>query len=197
MTPTVTFNEADHIYTVNGLPVPSVTTVISGVIGNGYEGIPNADYYMGRGRAVHACAAMIAQRIEFDHAPEITGYVAAIRKFFADFRPDVVHVEKAVGSAIYRYAGTLDLAARIGRHNVIIDWKASLDEKRCFFQLGGYSQALMESGGGAFNHGMGVWLRDDGTYKATAVKSLLVERGKFLNLRAAYGIMADIGVLKK
>lgn len=194
--PVITFDEPTHSYTVNGIAVPSVTTVISGVLGTGYDGVPDAEYYMGRGKAVHACAALVAQGVEFEHDHAISGFVLAVRKFFADFKPQPIAVETPVGSARYRYAGTFDLLAKIDRRHVLIDWKSSLEEKRCILQLAGYAIAQQETLGECCSHGMGVWLRNDGTYKTTGIKPLAVECGKFLNVLSVYGIMRDMGVLR-
>ena len=75
---TLDFNEAAHQYTLNGHDVPSVTQVLGDVL----PGWRADDWYLERGRAVHACAAMIARGEEFDHDSVIAGQVAACRRFF-------------------------------------------------------------------------------------------------------------------
>jgi len=196
--PVVTFDEAAHAYTVNGEPVPSVTQVITSVIGSGFEGIHDPAYYKQRGRAVHACGAFMAQGVEFECDPAIEGHVTGLRAFWRDVAPAVILYERAVGSRLYRFAGTPDLLAKanFSRFPMLFDYKSSMSEDRCRIQLGGYSLALLETTGQDIKHGFGVWLRGDGTYRMTKPFDLVRARGEFLALRTTYSIMELVGSQK-
>ena len=77
----ITFNEEDHTYTIDGCPVPPVTHVIKNTVGTGWEASP---WYLQRGKAIHACAAFIAQGIDFKFDERLAPYVAALKKFFKE-----------------------------------------------------------------------------------------------------------------
>ena len=68
-----TFNDATHEYRIGGRFVPSVTQVLGDLLPCFQAG----EWYLERGRAVHACAAMIAKGIAFDHDEQIDGQVMA------------------------------------------------------------------------------------------------------------------------
>jgi hypothetical protein len=104
------FDEATHTYRIDGEPVPSVTQVLGDVL-PGYQA---SEWHMQRGTAMHACAAMVAQGVAFDHDPQLDGRVAALRAFFRDIPLKVAAVEQRLYSPGYRYAGTCDFVGRIG-----------------------------------------------------------------------------------
>jgi hypothetical protein len=174
-------------YTIDGRPVPSVTEILSSVLGNPYQGLPDAEFYMERGQAVHACAALIAKKKEFDHDPKIDGQVSAIRLFFSTIKPVVIAVEQRVESRLYQYAGTLDMVAMIDGTMTIIDWKSSLLPTMAL-QLAGYAIAWEEIGGAKIKAGYGVEIRADGQYRMTEKYNLQIERREFLALRTVAGI---------
>lgn len=186
--PVITFNEADHTYTVDGASVPSVTTIITRLLGSGFEHIKDPEYYKQRGRALHACAALLAAGEDYDTPAGLEGHDQALRRAWKDLRPDPVYWEKPVGSALYQAAGTLDLCARLmGKPELIlVDYKSSLSEHRTFIQLGGYSLLLKDTTGEEVKRGIGVWLRGDGTYRVTKPMDLRLARQKFIALRSAY-----------
>lgn len=194
MKPVVEFDAETHTYKVNGRPVPSVTRVITRTIGSGFESIRDPAYYLQRGRAIHACAAFIAQGVEFEHDPTIDGWVQALRKFWREVQPKPLHWETPLGSSRYLFAGTPDLLADMGGkfRNVLVDYKSSLSAHRCRIQLGGYSLALSETLGISCNYGIGVHLRGDGTYRATAPIDLRTARNEFLALRTTFSILEQV-----
>lgn len=174
-------------YTINGRPVPSVTEILGELLPT-WQADP---WYLGRGTAVHACCAMIARGEAFDCDPVIAGQVAACRKWFADFSPAVHHVERKLHSERYQYAGTPDLICAMGKIHCVVDFKASLNPVVAL-QLGGYSELLS----GGYNHGMGVELREDGTYTTTGLLDLRIPRREFLALRTVYGVRERLGMLQ-
>ena len=150
---------ADHHYTVNGQPVPSVTQIL----GDTVPGWQADDWYLQRGQAVHACAALIAQGKAFKHDPQIDGQVRACIRFFREVRPVVRLVEYRVASVRHGYAGTLDLVAEIQGRVCVVDWKASIGPATKY-QVTGYGIALEEMEGNGPRWGCAVELLKDGTY---------------------------------
>jgi len=177
----IKFDEKSHTYTVGGSKYPSVTQIISDIIPYQY---PIADWYLQRGQAVHACAAMIANGIEFEYDGRIAGQVAAIYKFFKEVNPEVLSAEEMVYSKTYRFAGRYDLIAKIQGKFVFVDYKASIDIERIGLQLGGYSIASFAP----IWHGVGVAIKEDGNYSMTKIIDLRNYRREFLSMRAVYGI---------
>ena len=188
---TLTFDEAKHEYRLSGQVIPSVTQVISDTVGHGWDA---GQWYMDRGKQVHAAAALIAQGKSFKCDPRIDGYVEAIRKLFREHEIEVLGVEEKMCSKLYRYAGTLDLRCKFDGVRVIADYKNSLDEERCKLQLGGYC-ALRKSNP---THGIAVELHEDGTYKLGCDNgkpwSLARPRQEFLALLTTYNIRRRLKV---
>ncbi len=154
-----------------------------------------SEWHLNRGRSVHACAAFIGKGIEFDHDPQIAGQVAACRKFHEDLDGEILAIEQPFYSVRYQCAGTVDLIKKLftaqqKEVGVLIDFKATLT-KQTEVQLGGYSVLTK------VRWGMGVQLKDDGTYKCSALYDLRRPAQEFLSLLSAYGTKARLGMLSK
>lgn len=188
-----TFDAERHEYRIDGRRVPSVTQIVGDLL----PCYPAGEWFMERGRAVHACAAMIAHGVEFNSDPQIDGQVRACRAFFADIKPAVVAVEQPVYSERYQYAGTLDMVATVvwmvKPRLCVIDYKAQLDD-RVPYQLAGYSLALPEP---RPHYGFGVQLGEDGRYKVSQVYVLSGYERDFLALRATWGVREALGYHKQ
>lgn len=185
------FDPIPHVYTMDGVRVPSVTQIV-----NHFCPPFQADqFYLDKGSAVHAALAMIALGIEFDPVDErIAGKVEAGRRFFRDCKPTVGHVEKHLFSAHFRFAGTLDLSARIDGHIVIIDWKSRLT-KSVQWQLGGYAALLKEETGLDAKRGYGVQLNDDGRYQVGETYDLIRSGREFLGMFGNYNALKREGFI--
>jgi hypothetical protein len=185
----VEFIEDKHGYKIDGRSVPSVTQIIKETVGSGWLA---DEWYLTRGRAIHACADYIAQDLDFSFDERLSGYVAAIKKFFSEVKPTATSVgrisEVVVASNLYSFAGTIDLICKIGSENVVVDYKHSIDLDRVPLQLGGYSVAALESLGIEVKKGIGVQIREDGTYSMTKPIDLRRPRSEFLALRTTYSI---------
>jgi len=186
------FNAETHTYSINGVTVPSVTQVLNDLI----PGFQAGEWYLQRGTAIHACAAMIARGVAFEHDPQISGQVAACRRFFAEVKPFVMHVERSLFCSRAGFAGTFDMVANVCGKIMVVDWKASISNALPY-QLGGYSLLLDENAGNSLKesgvaysvrYGCGVQLNDDGTYKMTRVYDLRGYKNGFLALLSAYNI---------
>jgi hypothetical protein len=181
-----TFDATTHTYKIEGVAVPSVTQVLSDLI----PGWQASEWYLQRGTAVHACCAMIARGVAFDHDPAIDGQVSACRRFFEEVKPYALYctTECRLFSNRYNFGGTLDLVAVIGNDRTIIDWKASFGAALPY-QLAAYSIMYHEVFHGCvINRGVGVQLNEDGTYKMSQVYDLRNYKNGFLALLSAYKI---------
>ena len=198
----IEFNHDLHRYTVNGEIYPFVTGIISETVGHGWGA---ADWYLQRGRAIHACAKLIADGKQFKSDPRLDGYITALRKFFAELKPCEIKSELPVASVIYRFAGMLDLVAMVNGKWCIIDYKHSVDKIRIPLQLAAYSIAFNETLNAnlnityakEINIGYGVQIRENGTYSMTEAINLKIPRYEFLALRTTYRIKDACGNLSK
>jgi hypothetical protein len=178
------FNPIEHRYTLDGREIPSVTTILADVIGVPWQA---SDWYLERGRAVHACAAMIARGIEFDHDPQIAGQVEACRRFFREFQPEVVEVETPHVDIAGGWAGTPDLVIqRSGK--MVVDFKASFSA--CLqYQLAAYGELTGAS------RGFGVQLCEDATYRlSNPVRFDANTRARWGSLVAVHKMRREMGV---
>lgn len=170
----------EHAYTLNGRPVPNVTSVLGDLLPCWQA----SDWHLQRGQAVHACAAMIGRKLDFRHDPEIEGQVMACKRFFAEMRPHVLHVETPVGSLEHGYAGTPDLICIINNRHVIVDYKAGVGPS-LEYQLAAYAIAATETLGLDIHWGMGVVLRTDGQYQVA--KGGMIDIGRRLSSSPRFG----------
>ena len=134
----VVFDEAAHSYTVNGKPVPSVTTVM-----------PSKGFFVTEER-LEECRAdgkFNHKRLEayfLDDAPIEDPVNAAITEFI-DKHPEF---GSYVGSEVvlwskFGYAGTSDLLFE----NAVVDMKRTIGDKKIHaLQLAGYHRAAVEHG---------------------------------------------------
>jgi hypothetical protein len=188
------FVEDGHTYymTVGGCEsvVPSVTQVMGEILGQPYRA---TEWHMQRGRAVHACAAMIALNQPFENDPQIDGQVAACRKFLKETDCQILEVEKVYYSTRYLFAGTIDLCCivpSLGTYSLLLDYKATLT-KQTEVQLGAYSLLT------GVRRGVGVQLNPDGTFKTSEIYDLRRPAQEFLSLLSAYNTKARLGMLSK
>jgi hypothetical protein len=112
----LTFNEELHEYRINGVVVPSVTS-ITGML-DSFAGIPPEvlERKTAIGKATHKAAEIINQGLTLDQEsidPAIAGYVNAYLKFLAEVPCEVLMTERQVGSERHGYAGTIDLLLRM------------------------------------------------------------------------------------
>jgi hypothetical protein len=191
---TIQFDEEAHRYTYEGRVIPSVTQVISAVLPGAFQA---GEWYLQRGRAVHACAAFIAQGVSFKSDPQIAGQVQAIQRFFDEVKPEVISCEEKMVSSLYRFAGTPDLVCKIGKTTMIIDFKASCEANRLALQLGGYSVLYEATRKKTINNGRGVIIKSDGTYSMTNSVNLRNARREFLAIRTVYAIQERMCILPR
>lgn len=183
----IMFDEKTHTYYDHLGEIPGVTKIIGEILGKGWQA---SKWYLQRGKAIHACAALIAQGKKFKYDERLKGYIAALEKFFAEVKPELKFGfgERIVTSKLYRFAGTIDLPCGINKKYSIIDYKHSFDMERLRLQLGGYSQAMKEETGIEINIGYGVRIQEDGNYQMTRAYDLRIPRNEFIAIRTVYGM---------
>lgn len=104
-----------------------------------------------RGSTVHSIIeAYRVSGAKLDNIPpEFQGYADAFYKWVHDINPNFVETERTVFSKTHKYAGTLDLLAKIGGRLHLIDFKTNKDGNlydEVELQLSAYYNALQEEG---------------------------------------------------
>lgn len=185
---TLEFDPVRHAYTLNGLPVPSVTRVISplnefstfireGTLAKAAE----------RGTAVHFATEMHDQAFlddlngsepppaapellwrPEDETPVVLPYMEAWRQFLADTAFEVHAIEERTFSGRHRYAGTIDRLGVLNGQRCVIDIKtSSAIGPQVGIQLAAYQGAANERRPMAerYRKRFACQLRRDGSYR--------------------------------
>ena len=181
------YNDDRHEYKIDGRVVPGVTQILSAVFPYRYSVEP---WYLGRGKANHACYAMLARGEVVDCDPACTPYVQAWRAWRIKERiEDFTNVELPVYSHRYQYGGTLDATCMVPDPwtATILDYKGSITP-RAKWQLAAYAIAYEETTGKESpRFGAAVELREDGRYKVECF-DLKDARREWLNIRSVYAL---------
>jgi hypothetical protein len=169
------FDAEAHVYTLDGVRVPSVTQIIK-PIGPDFSMVPPSVLEAKRhlGVVVHeACQYDDEGDLDDESVPaEIDPYLAAWRKFKADTGAVVLWNEQRLHHDRLRYAGTIDRVVGIGEATWLIDLKTSASPHASYgVQLAGYAELL--TAGGLFTDlkRATVHLYDDGTYRLHEFKN--------------------------
>lgn len=148
--PELTFREEDHTYRLNGLIIPSVTTVMKPLSATVYKDVDEATLATAanRGTSVHEAIENFCLFGIKDCDPQFQPYFDAFLAWYKEYRVEVLASEVAVYNRIYRYAGTIDLIVRINGEIWLIDLKttAVLNHMLTSVQLAGYGAALASHG---------------------------------------------------
>jgi len=153
------FSEKDHLYTVDGVIVPNVTTILGEWvkidIGRGWYvstftgAVIDADRFEAAGAMGTAIHDMIHAYLEDDldeenTAPELLKVLDQFKEWERLFRPEALHLETRGYSSKYGFSGTMDLVCMIGRDRWIVDYKSGFIYKTAGPQLAAYEKMDQE-----------------------------------------------------
>lgn len=166
--PELTFDDGPHIYRLNGLEIPSVTTLMNPLSAMVYGGVDEVvmDRAASRGTAVHnSIENWVSYGIQ-DIAPEYRGYFEGFLAWARDESPEILGTECRLYHKALRYAGTADLPCIVRGKKTMVDVKTTsqLQEMLARVQLEAYVKGC-ESHGVLFGAKAILHLRKDGTYK--------------------------------
>ena len=146
----LTFEDLTHTYRLNGLVIPSVSTIMEPLKEELYKGISNSTLANAaeKGTIIHNS---IENWIKFDiddTPSEYKGYFDGFLEFWNEYKPVVVGSEIRIYHKLLGYGGTIDLLAYINDKLTLIDYKSTytVSDMTCGVQLEGYSQALASHG---------------------------------------------------
>jgi hypothetical protein len=161
------FKEEGHIYLLNGIILPSVTTLMNPLAAAEYKTVDPEVLKAAarRGTAVHNA---IENYLEFgvrDISDERAGYFNAFLAWVGKSGAEFLDSEGMIYHSFLRYAGKLDAIVRIGKKRVLVDFKTSTELSVMMgrVQLEAYAQAL-DSHGVKVDSKLLLHLREDGTF---------------------------------
>ena len=148
--PELTFDDLTHTYRLNGIIIPSVTTLMKPLSDRTYEDVDPVVLQNAakRGTAVHeACENYALYGIE-DCPSEYYGYFEAFKSWWDKEKPIVLAPECQVYHKMLGYAGTTDLLCEIRGSVTIVDYKttAKMEPMLVGVQLEGYARAWESHG---------------------------------------------------
>lgn len=123
----LTFEEQDHIYHLEGIPIPSVTTIMK-PLSQDYYGKINEEklaFAAIRGTRVHQAVEEFELYGVMDIPHEFSGYTNAYLQWKKDFKVEILATEQKIYHKRLRYAGTVDLICRINGKIILMDLKTT------------------------------------------------------------------------
>jgi hypothetical protein len=165
--PVLTFDEASHSYHVDGVYVPSVTTILKPLSQYGQVNPAVLAKAAELGTMVHAATELydLGTLDEDDLDPVLRPYLDAWIRFRkeVDFQP--VTVEKRLYHATFGYCGTSDRTGIVRGKMAVVDIKKMLTLGPTIGpQLAAYQEAHNREGAGITRR-YALGLRRDGTYR--------------------------------
>jgi hypothetical protein len=159
--------DVDHRYWLGEKEVPGVSALLEWKFPTKHRWPRGA---ADRGHMVHRAIALDNQGVldESTVAPVIKGYLDAERKFNADFKVRVLHVEYTVFEPHLWYAGTADGLIEWGRGTrpCVVDYKSGIKTNNHWLQNAAYVRGTpKELMPWRDLDGLVVYLKPDGTYK--------------------------------
>ncbi len=167
---TFAFDPESHVYTLDGLVVPSVTQVLqgAGLVDFSHVSKGVLDRASAFGTAAHMATALEDEKSLdiFSMDPELQGPVDAWNKFKQDigFIPEIIEIP--LYSDKYKFAGTPDRFGMIDKDKVLVDIKTGAMTKATAIQTAGYEILAPYK----IKRRIGVQLLMDGTYKVHEYK---------------------------
>ena len=170
----ISFDPETHTYAIDGVEVPSVTTVCRFLAYDQKSDKPwLASVAADRGTRIHAACAAIDYGIDPEETPDIAGCLKAYSRFLKGYRAGWEGIEYIAGDTILGVAGTVDRFGTLydGR-SCILDIKtgAQLHDAPLRGQLTGYRRLLAIDRSFYPDFLYALQLSKDGTYQLREVR---------------------------
>lgn len=144
------FEEQRHVYKLNGMIIPSVTTVMKPLSQSLYKDVDENLLRKAalRGTAVHNAIENYSVFGIEDIDEQYAGYFNAYKIWFHEYCPKPLANETKVYHKYLHYAGTADMIAEIDGKVILIDFKtsASVHKMLTGVQLEAYAKAFESHG---------------------------------------------------
>lgn len=162
------FEEDGHRYKLNGIEIPSVSTIMKPLSSSLYYGVNEELLNRAaiRGTAVHNAIENYLRFGILDIAEEYKGYLEAFILWTKEFDVKPLATESRVYHKTLRYAGTADMPAIVNGQVICVDYKtsASVNKMLTGIQTEAYVKAY-ESHGIRFDGKAILHLKPNGRYK--------------------------------
>jgi hypothetical protein len=142
---TIEINKEKHIYTVDGVVVPSVSDILDVYF-------PASNFYTEEGREDghyrHEWYSELSQGFETVNQPyvKIEPAINGFKKFMAEVKPEYVFGEKPFFHPTLKYCGTPDVVFKINTRLAVVDYKPKAKNKRTRLQTALYYPMLRANG---------------------------------------------------
>lgn len=172
MSGSFSFDPETHIYTLDGVQIPSVTQILSGV------GMVDNRYFTEearvRGTYVHRATEFIdSGSLDWDALdPMLLPYCEAYQAFIEDKRPEILLSEEPMYHAQHLYAGTLDRIIVMDGITALIDIKTGVPNRATAIQVAAYRELVRVNRDTVLTKCFSLHLRDDGTYRMSFIENL-------------------------
>lgn len=144
------FDERQHVYSIGGIVVPSVTQIMRPMSSQAYFSVDKdvLARAASRGTDIHLAAELYAMMGCKEAAPEIEPYFNSWLAWYEDVKPEFLALEYRFYHPVMWYAGTVDAIAKIGGHVLLIDYKSTavLNLGAVTVQASAYEKGLREQG---------------------------------------------------
>ena len=171
----IEFDEEKHLYTVDGVKMPSVTEILSPLTAKHYGEISKETLRLAadRGTAVHEACELLDYGFEPEDIPaEWMGYVDAYAAFLNDYRPKWYGIEEMVYSPEDGYCGRVDRYGLIDGKMSVLDIKTTTSPTRANYMSGACQTVAYGNALQSVKKGFLLYLKKDGDYR-------LVDTGKW------------------
>ena len=142
------FDEEKHIYTLDGVEIPSVTTITQMLSNLIYKGVDKEILQRAaeKGTAVHKAIEDIEKWGEYNIEPLWQGFVDSYMKAKKELGFKTIQSELRLHNT--NYAGTVDCIATLGKKTILIDFKTTttIHNKLVQPQLSAYKILAENSG---------------------------------------------------
>ena len=136
------FFDQGHRYELDGVEIPSVSTILRFLSREIYSEVRQADLDRAaeRGSRIHKALELLDKLGEVDADAETEPYIRAYIRFRQEHACDWTGIEKPVVNEQLRYAGTADRIGTVDGQPTIIDFKCqnSIHKSLVKAQLNGY-----------------------------------------------------------
>lgn len=171
----IEFDEEKHLYTVDGVKMPSVTEILSPLTAKHYGEISKETLRLAadRGTAVHEACELLDYGFEPEDIPaEWMGYVDAYAAFLNDYRPKWHGIEEMVYSPEGGYCGRVDRYGLIDGKMSVLDIKTTTSPTKANYMSGACQTVAYGNALKTIQKGLLLYLKKDGDYR-------LVDTGKW------------------
>ena len=154
------FNEEKHEYLLDGVALPSVTTILSETIfENKYEGVDEETLKKAaeKGTYIHQEIQDYVEKGEIGFTEELGNFIEIVKS------NNLTNIKSETMTTNKEIAGTIDIIATMGEKRILADIKTTykLDREYVSWQLSIYADIYEEETGEKIDELYAIWLRDD------------------------------------